>query len=261
MAIICREHRLLFIMVPGTGCSAVANALVRQVAGQWLPESDLVVGTRKVLNRKHNSIDDLLRFELITPGELHNHLTFATIRNPFDSLVTQYERLTGEWMERYITERWIPYMSGEPPELVAQLMQRKRDDIAEARRLGFEGWLRRLLQTRTLLARASAWAKGVRRRRRVGRRIYLPYPMIDGVRELIRYERLEDDLNRLLRQAGVNRVVEVPRMNVTPGKRPYTEYYSERSRRLVEARLGKELQRFGYRFGMEYEGASTAPKT
>ena len=38
MAIICRDHRLLFVMVPGTGCSVVGKALQEELDGTFFPE-------------------------------------------------------------------------------------------------------------------------------------------------------------------------------------------------------------------------------
>lgn len=254
MAIICREYRLLFIMVPGTGCSSVGDVLFRQFGGQWLPENDVMDGARRLVSRKHSSVAQLLEFGFITPDQLRHNLTFATIRNPFDSLVTTYQRLTGEWTELLISDRGrVQSMRGKPSQFVERVMRRKRTEIDRARRMGFEGWLRRLLRTRTLAGRTWMWARSGCRLARARERIYQPYPMIDGVHQLMRYERLHEDLNRILQGAGVTRAVDMPRRNVTPGKRPYTEYYSTRSRTLVERRLGRELDRFGYRFGMEGE--------
>src|SRR5690606_23489876 len=99
MAIICRDHRLLFIMVPGTGCSVVGNLLIEEFGGEWIPSSNIIVDNRIAVQRKHSRLPELIRTGLLTPEEVEEYLVFATVRNPFDRLVTYYQRLIGPWVE------------------------------------------------------------------------------------------------------------------------------------------------------------------
>lgn len=99
MAIICRELRLLFIMVPGTGCSVFGNTLLSDFGGEWLPEQDLVIDGMGVHPRKHNSVQQLVRDGLLSPEDRDSYLVAANIRNPFDRLVTYYQRIAGNWSQ------------------------------------------------------------------------------------------------------------------------------------------------------------------
>lgn len=84
MAIICREHRILYIQVPGTGCSVVGQLLVDEFDGQEL-------------GRKRNDVSEIVRKGLCSPDEMREYLVLANIRKPFDRLVTYYQRFRGDW--------------------------------------------------------------------------------------------------------------------------------------------------------------------
>ena len=87
MAIICPEYKLLFIMVPGTGCSAIGSVLRDQFGGQYLPSDNIFQENEKLLGRKHNSISQLLEHGIISHAEVKAYVKFGTIRNPFDRFV------------------------------------------------------------------------------------------------------------------------------------------------------------------------------
>ena len=66
-----------------------------------------------------------------------------------------------------------------------------------------------------------------------------------------RYESLEDDLNKVLKQIGVKRRLEVPHTNVTPNKdesRGYRTLYTDRTRAIVETWYQPEIALLGYGF-------------
>jgi hypothetical protein len=249
MAILCKDHKLLFIMVPATGCSALGSVLLKQLGGVWLPESDLKRGTKNVLLRKHNSLNDLLEHGVITRDELRDYTTFATIRNPFDRLASEYERLSGEWMEAVMSGKiktnWIGAASDQTR---ADIRRRKEREIERAREGGFEKWVHRRVTSRRFDRLALAACKAAVTRRRLRGYISKPFPLIEGVSRLIRYERLNDDFNDVLREAGVETRLDIPHNNATPGKKPYQEYYSPSTRRLVERYWGREMKEYGYVF-------------
>ena len=79
MAILCRDHKLLFVMVPRTGCSAIGGVLQRQFSGVWVPEEAIFRGSTRILDKKHNTIGQLLRHRVLTKAEIGGCLKFATI--------------------------------------------------------------------------------------------------------------------------------------------------------------------------------------
>ena len=79
MAIIARDHGLLFIMVPHTGSSAVGRALIEQCGGSWLPEKpERDAKGEIVLPRKHNTVSQLISHGVITRDERKSLVTAGT---------------------------------------------------------------------------------------------------------------------------------------------------------------------------------------
>ena len=68
-----------------------------------------------------------------------------------------------------------------------------------------------------------------------------------GADEVLRYESLQEDLDRLLRRLGLPTVELVP-TNVTGEKGPWRSYYDEGIRAVAERRFGEEAKEFGYSF-------------
>lgn len=252
MAIICRKHKLLFIMVPGTGCSVVGRVLKQELDGRWLPEQPLRKNGRTLVQRKHNTLSDIMAHGLLTEEERAEYLVFATVRNPFDRWVTYYQRYAGEWVDKYhgFLERQIErdrkqfdLDSEEYKRLLShrdyqQRMHARRGRIIRA--IGFNIWMKV-----TLLR----WYRNGKGEKEGGGRLR-PYafPMLKGVDVVMRQEQLERGLNEILRVAGVEKQVVLPHKNQTPGKKTYTEYYSRSTRWLAELMLNGDQEAFGYSF-------------
>ena len=248
MAIICREHKLLFIMVPGTGCSTVGKALQNKLGGTFLPERPLSRNGYTV-ERKHNTVPELVEHGLLSEEERKEYLVFASVRNPFDRWVTYFQRYEGDWLDYYekVSRRRIERDQRNfnlSDEEVKKRLEQREARLRKLRRrqriiraLGFNVWM-----AGTLLR----WAlddKGER-----GDIWRYAFPMLDGVDIAIRQERLNEGLNRILEIAGVGRRVELPKRNTTSGKKPYTEYYMWVTRKLGESFLGGEMDSVGYNF-------------
>ena len=101
MAIICRDYKLLFIQVPATGCSSVSKVLIEKLGGEKLPQKDIMLaGKYKLVGQKHNTLKQLVGFNLISQQELKSYLTFGTVRNPFDRFASAYQRYISSWWEQ-----------------------------------------------------------------------------------------------------------------------------------------------------------------
>lgn len=250
MAIICRDHRLLFIMAPGTACSMLGGVLLDRFGGEWLPEDHVFRGGEQVVAKKHCSIADLLDHGVVNREQLQGLTSFVTIRNPFDRFVTAYERARGSWLEERVRAP-DSYFNQGPEEYVERTKQKAERRIARARDLEFEEWLLRglnLYPTRNPIE----WGKQLRRRLRRRDPKQIVYPLIDGVDQIMRYETLEADFNGILRKAGIDEHVSLERpkgsTDRTPGKKPFREYYSPGLRSIIEKEFRKELSLFGYSF-------------
>ena len=256
MAIICRDYKLLFIQVPATGCSSVSKVLIEQLGGEKLPKKDIMLGGKyKLVGEKHNTLKQLIDFNLISSKELKSYLTFGTVRNPFDRFATAYQRYIGPWWEQMI-------QSDDPncPANRVGKAHRKRyvsnvqEQIRLAREEGFEKWLtRKILLPQRLDRRFKFGLKGWLKKQPLlmtknSVKMNIAYPLIDGVDDVIRFEHLESDFNKILSQVGINEYIPIPHTNKTPGKRSYQEQYSSEAKAFVEQELAKELATYGYSF-------------
>lgn len=227
MPVLCRDLNLLFVMMPGTGCSAIASLLVTKFGGERLPD-------------KHAGVERIVAAGTLSPPEIEQLTVFGTVRNPFDRFVTEYVRIAGDWFDDHFANdsprsQWV-HDKGPAYE------KWKRRQQQRAREGGFDRWLLgtiRRYQLRQMVRRPLQYQRMMN---------LLAYPMIEGVDRFMEYERLEDDLKTILKDAGADVDFELPRRNITPGKKPYQEYYSAKTRRFVEQTFADVLARFGHSF-------------
>ncbi|WP_456426739.1 sulfotransferase family 2 domain-containing protein [Rhodocaloribacter sp.] len=92
MAILCENLGLLYIQVPATGCSVVGKVLREQFGGVDI-------------GRKHDDVPRLLAQGHLSESALKRFCIVANVRNPFDRLVTYYQRLNGAWIDEYFAFR------------------------------------------------------------------------------------------------------------------------------------------------------------
>lgn len=242
MAIICQKINLLYIQVPGTGCSVVARLLKQSFGGTEL-------------GRKHASLPELLQAKLITKRELRRLLVVANLRNPFDRVVTYYQRLKGTWLtDEYLAvrkrhiERAKSAAETSVKEIVALERNFKRAEKRSHRRakiikwVPFNVWLPvTLLRWKLQEFKSRSQSDNVSLRSRL-------FPLLDGVDVVLRQETLEKSLNKLFTGLDVESEMQLERRNITSGKRPYSSYYSALNRWLFNKAAGGALQEFGYDF-------------
>jgi hypothetical protein len=222
--LISREHGFLFVMAPRTGCTAVGKVLCEQLGAQEIP-NEPVGGLSRV---KHATLDDLLKYGVLDRADVAPLLTFTTVRNPFDSLVSLYAKQRWEYadVEHEFFER-VPGYS---------------DSIKMAAQVEFPDWIRWRFGPRSWKARARRWIPGSD----VGRHLYESY--LHGVEVVMRFESLQADFDAVMERLQLPPIT-VPEYNVTSSRsREYRPYYDRRSRRLVEQRFAPDLERFGYEF-------------
>ena len=227
MAIISRAHGLLFIMTPRTGCTAIGDLLCDKLEGEYLPTTDIVdPGGLIIVGHKHNSVHELLEHGLLTPKEKAGLFTFTAVRNPFDSLVSLYVKLASTY--QYLLEDKDAFIHRDPGYM---------DEMNWCRTHSFDEWIERRYAPRRVL-----------RLFRVRRRASMFQRYIEGAEVVMRFERLQQDFDDVLRRVGLE-PLNIPFFNATPNRgSDYRAYYSQRSRRLVESAFSDDLDRFSYRF-------------
>lgn len=245
MAILCREHNLLYIQVPATGSSVVAQVLREELEGEQVPAQSIRQNGQVVVSGPHCTVPELVTHGVLSRGDIGSCLVVANVRNPFDRWTTYYQRRAGEeWIERSMGSlRRQLEQEREAYELSDEEYAQRQEAIDEReRRQKRKGRLMRWVGFNT-------WMKYTLLRWRWGSSQDLDeyaFPMLSGVDVAIRQEQLNEGLNRILEIAEVGAQVELPEKNKTSGKRPYTEYYSRSTRMLAEYMLAPQLETFGY---------------
>jgi hypothetical protein len=228
MAIICRDRGLLFVLAPHTGSTAIASLLVDQLGGDWLPPEEVRDAEgRLVLVQKHSTVPELMAAGLVTAEDRQGLLTFSAVRNPFDALASLYLKHRGK--DQALLADPTSWVHGRP---------RKLDNLTYTRDHTFDQWIEHVHAPRL-------------RDRLRGRKARLErWPYDRGIDAIMRYERLQDDFDGVLRRAGIDGSHQIPRENVTPTRegRDYREFYSERSRLLVESAYADFLVKYDYSF-------------
>jgi hypothetical protein len=227
MAIICRTVGLLFIMVPRTGCSAIGRALISELDGAWLPESDILSPDGSlIVGKKHCTPSQIIEHGILSDAEMDSLFKVTCVRNPFDSLVSLYTK-----------RRDFPTDRLNNPSFWMHRAPEALREVERCRSHTFAQWIRRKYMVRSLLA-----ALGVRRRGMFDQ-------FTQGVDFVMRFDNLQEDFDEALRRVGAPKKITIPRVNQTLGRDPkYRSYYSTGSRKIVERGFRRDLDRYGFKF-------------
>jgi hypothetical protein len=238
-----RTRRYLFLMAQGTGCTAVAGGvLIPKLDGEYFPAAHIFDHQGNLrLNHKHARLAQLKREGLLTDEEADGLFKFTTVRNPFDRLVTDYLRL------RSVLREALEKLPSNPDEVLKRNPSLKSPSLVRKIKLAnqypFSDWVERQLRVRGTRGRL--------------RRPFSPYQeprsmfkgYIEGADFVMRYERLQEDFNEVLRRIGVDEPIEIPKINVTKARdHNYREYYTPEARAIVERVYAPDIERFGYSF-------------
>ncbi len=237
MALISRSNGLIYIQVPATGCSVVAKALKTRLGA-------------KEIGHKHSDVPDLLRRGLISTRELNDLLVVANVRNPFDRFATYYQRITGAWFEdEYmgVLRRRLARMSNNV-EIDAVAVGDLRSRIDRDYRL----WRRRHKLLRMagfnvwFLFTILRWSLESRQKDKLCACYF--FPMLSGVDVVLKQEFLQRAVFELSEIMNINPRIELAVKNITPGKKPFINYYNSIGSALARRLCRQDMERFAYRF-------------
>lgn len=225
MALIVRDLGLLFIMAPHTGCTAIGDMLRKRFGGEFLPPDDILGPDGTILvPRKHSRLPQLLAHGLLSADQRSRLVVAAGVRNPFDEQVSHYTHRERGYRARRDDPETRRRLAGdrEPQEL---------EDI------DFETWLRRRYVGRP-------WS------RLVGETPKRPADFTEGADVIIRFERLQADVDALMERLGAEGPVEVPFVNRTGVRKklPYQTFYTPGALGIVADVFAERIARFDYRF-------------
>ncbi len=209
MALVDHRARLLVTAAPGTGSTALIEALVAQRGATEVVGHDRA---REVgVDAKHATVGQLVEAGVVEPG--HGMRIVTTTRNPYDFYVAEYTRTRTRWVhELRRPDSWVHDVPGAI------------DRIVDAVTLDFDAWLHGVVGN-------------------PGQPLRINRGHVAEADVVLRMEHLEADVRELL---GLE--LPVPPTNVTDRERAYWRSYSVASRRLVATAHAEDLERFGYAF-------------
>ncbi|NEP13608.1 MAG: sulfotransferase family 2 domain-containing protein [Symploca sp. SIO2C1] len=248
MAIICREYGLLYLMAPRTGCTAVEEVLEKELGGELVPPQDILDEKGNFrMHRRHHSLRAMFKHRLLTKEEAASFLKFSCIRNPYDSLASDYVKRATKY-QHFIAEptSWVHRLPGYV------------EDMEFCKTHSFDDWVVKHYGS----IYGNRWQRSLEGVLRSSKRNRLkqalgirtkPYLMYGDytadIDFVMRFENLQNDFDQVLERAGVPFKVTIPVVNKTDERKAdYREYYTERSRKIVQYVFREELERYDYGF-------------
>ncbi len=214
--IISRGRRYIFVHIPKTGGTSLAQALEARAM-----KDDILIGdTPKAVKRrrrlrdlkpsgrlwKHSRLADILG--VVSPREMEEFFILTLVRNPWDRLVSYYH--------------WLREQSFDHPA------------VRLAHALPFSDFLR---HEETLHS--------------IGPAHYASYVRLPDGRErcdlFARIEHFDEDIAPFEAHLGFS-LAPLERINSSPRKRDYRQYYSDSDAEYVARLCARDIARFGYAF-------------
>jgi hypothetical protein len=226
MAIICREHNLLFIMTPRTACTAVGTILLSDLNGEFIPPENIVDKQNFfIVQRKHCTLADLMNNGILSQKQSDKLLKFTTVRNPFDNLVSRYEKLHSKYQPLIDDlDSWVYQVPGFV------------DNMHYCQNHSFNRWIQK-----TYLKTAL--------KRLLGGKPSMYQKFTEGMDAVLHFENLQNELDQLSASASPRFKLSIPRINPTTQRSAdYRKYYSTASRTLIQFALKDDLKQYGYKF-------------
>jgi len=226
MAIICKKYNFLFIMTPRTACTAIGELLCEKYGGEFLPADDILDSRgRIIIQKKHSTLKELFEQKVLSPEESKSLVKVATVRNPFDTLVSLY------FKQRY---KYQPLLS-DPTSWVNRSPAYARN-MRYARSHSFDRWVQKKCAKQLLKLALGA-----------PRSMYSEYTF--GMDHVLRYESIASDLSSAFATAGMPNGA-IPVINRTEERmdRDYRSSYSRRSALMVKMAFADDLEKYEYTF-------------
>lgn len=226
MAIICKKYNLLFIMTPRTACTAIGKILIDELNGEYLPsENKFDENGFRELTTKHTTVSDLLKYNILSKEDLSRLYKFTAVRNPYDSLASFYIKKKHKYAN----------LLNDPDSWVYQIKGYK-EDMEYCRDHTFNQWIFKNYSRSVI-------------KRMLGYNTDMYHLFTDGVDRVLKFENINTDLNRMMKDLGINKTLEIPLINKTSErKKDYRDYYSGISRAIVGFAFADTLKKYRYSF-------------
>jgi hypothetical protein len=214
-------------MTPRTACTAVGELLCERYGGEFLPAEDILDCNGFIsVQKKHSTLAELVGHGILAAKEAKSLLKVATVRNPYDSLVSLYFKQCSKYQP--LLEDPCSWVNRSPH--YAEYMR-------YAKTHSFNQWLLRV-----------SYRKIIKRFLGLRPSMYADYTR--GANVVMRYERLEQDLAKVFAKAGIDGKATIPAVNRTEERDniSYRSCYSRAGRLAASVAYGRDLKQYDYAF-------------
>lgn len=238
MAIICRDAGLLFIMAPRTACTAVGKALLESLNGEYLPDSDILNSRGDfVVQRKHCTLNQLIENNVLSKYERSKLIAFSTVRNPYDSLVSLYHKLSVGY-QPFLKDKssWVYKVPG-----YVETMKFCKDH-------SFIEYIDRTFPDVHVLKKCIRPYHLIRKI--TGRKPKPENSYLQGIDVTMRFEYIQDDFDKVLALVGVDKPIKIQEINITRDRagKSYKDYYDEKTVNKIAFYFEGILENYGYTY-------------
>lgn len=212
--IISHRHRYLFVEVPHTGSHSIAEQLIRHYDGE-------------PILRKHANVTQFLGQ---AAAEEKKYFKFATVRNPLDAAITDFEKLKGNHRGQFTDPAMLFENGGHVTKEHLREFNFIRDEQAD-----FDAFFRKFRD-----------------------RLYNNWFLVGHrhFERVLRFESLQEDFSEVLRDLHLTQVEPLPHVNRTAGKlASYVDYYTPATYAQVVRRYGPFLKKWGYELPSGWDNA------
>lgn len=192
------------------------------------------------IDKKHSKVSELLQSNLLDDGMLKTLSVFATVRNPFDMVLSNY------FFEKQIYER---FKSG----IWKRMLLGRKTYFYLRKKLHFDrtnefSWIMPQAHRYLFTVNHSFEEYLAKFYSKKGKNIYLDYTRGADV-HFLKLENITEELEVFFNRIGIDKKVELPHLSKSYMKKDnYRSYYTERSRQIVENSFKNELEMFKYEF-------------
>jgi sulfotransferase famil protein len=214
-------------MTPRTACTAIGELLCNEYSGEFVPSENILDSDGHIsVEKKHSTLSQLIQHKLLTTEEANSLLKVASVRNPFDTLVSLY------FKQRY---KYQPLLAD--PNSWVNRSPRYIKKMRYAQSHSFTEWMFRV-----------SYGKLIKRLLGLHPSMFAEY--IQGMDVVMRFESIENDLRNVFRKAGMAADVHLPIVNRTDERtdRDYRSCYSRTAAFAVNFIYSDDLKTYGYKF-------------
>ncbi len=219
----------------------MANFLINNYKGEWVPEKHLFSKKGQiVLDKKHCSISDLIGHGYFNESDIKSLDIFATIRNPFDLVLSNY------FFEKQIYQKFykgIKFRLAFGKNIYFILRKLLKLD-----RANHYSWIMPQIDRYQFSVNNSYKEYLKKYYSKKNKNAFITYTK-GADAYFLKLENIDTELREFFQQRNINLKSELPYLSKSHlKKRHYSEYYTPETKELVASYFADELSLFRYSF-------------